>query len=163
MGTSVIFMEHDPENAIPAGTYEPSTEDGKYIISLQEETLKEPEILISTLAHEIAHVKLLGEQRMEENDELLTDFCSAFFGFGVLSANTAFQFIRQTDRWGYQAFGYTLLEEWGYALALLAFVREEDNPEWASYLNETVRHDFQKSLDYMIEHEDEIFTSNEDE
>lgn len=51
--------------------------------------LDEPEHMIATLAHEIAHIKLLGENRMEENDEIMTDLKTLFFGLGVFNANAA--------------------------------------------------------------------------
>jgi hypothetical protein len=94
--------------------------DGKYSISLDEALLEKPESLIATIAHELSHVKLLGEKKLEQNDEMLTDFTTVFFGLGIFNANCAFQFYKQNDRWGYSNLGYLKIEEWAYALALFA-------------------------------------------
>ena len=59
-----------------AGTYQQS--DSKTIISIEQNQLKNPESLIATVAHELAHVILLGENRIEENDEYLTDLTAIF-------------------------------------------------------------------------------------
>ena len=157
MGTSVIFLESDPENPDAAGLYHHEKVDGKYSISLDEALLEKPESLIATIAHELSHVKLLGEKKLEQNDEMLTDFTTVFFGLGIFNANCAFQFYKQNDRWGYSNLGYLKIEEWAYALALFAFIRHEDEPQWKAFLSKTIKSDFEKCLSYMIENEEEIF------
>lgn len=157
MGNLVIFTEPDPENPEALGLYHLEKENGKYCISLNRELLKKPENLIATLAHELSHVKLLGEKELEFNDEKLTDFTTVFFGLGIFSANSAFKFTNEFDRWGYETAGYLTIEEWAYALALFAFIRHEDSPDWKQFLNITIRRDFEKSLNYMIDNENDIF------
>lgn len=157
MGTSVIFTEADPENPEAAGLYHHEKVDGKFQISLDEALIEKPDSLIATIAHELSHVKLLGEKKLNENDEMLTDFATVFFGLGIFNANTAFQFYQQSDRWGYNNMGYLKIDEWAYALALFAFLRHEDNPEWKQYLSKTIKGDFEKCLQYMIDNEGEIF------
>lgn len=163
MGTSVIFMQADPDSMQAGGLYHGEQLDGSFQISLEQSLLESPNSLIATLAHELAHVKLLGEKKIEENDEMLTDFATVFFGLGIFNANTAFQFYNQTDRWGYRNAGYLNIDEWAYALALSAFVRNEDNPEWGAYLTKTIKGDFEKCLRYMIENEDQVFSLLDDE
>lgn len=157
MGTSVIFMESDPENPEAAGLYHHEKVDGKYSISLDEALLERPDSLIATIAHELSHVKLLGEKKLEQNDEMLTDFTTVFFGLGIFNANCAFQFYNQSDRWGHSNLGYLKIEEWAYALALFAFIRHEDEPQWKQFLSKTIKSDFEKCLSYMIDNEEEIF------
>lgn len=157
MGTSVIFIESDPDNPEAAGLYHHEKVNGKFQISIDQALIESPDSLIATIAHELAHVKLLGEKKLEENDEMLTDFTTVFFGLGIFNANMSFQFDRKTDRWGYRILGYLKVEEWVYALALLAFIRNEDNPSWKEYLSRGIKSDFEKSLKYMIENEKEIF------
>lgn len=157
MGTSVIFTESDPENPEAAGLYHHEKVDGKFQISIDEALIEKPDSLIATIAHELSHVKLLGEKKLNENDEMLTDFATVFFGLGIFNANTAFQFYQQSDRWGYSNMGYLKIDEWAYALALFAFLRQEDNPEWKQYLSKTIKSDFEKCLQYMIENEEDIF------
>src|SRR5690554_1941141 len=91
MGTSVIFLESDPENPEAAGLYHHEKVDGKYSISLDEALLERPDSLIATIAHELSHVKLLGEKKLDQNDEMLTDFTTVFFGLGIFNANCSFQ------------------------------------------------------------------------
>lgn len=155
-GGSTIFIETNPEDTNAAGLYQ-ENESGKFEVSLDIEILDKPEALVATLAHELCHVKLLGEKRLEENDEHLTDLTTVFFGFGIFNANTAFEYHQSFDRWGYSKSGYLRQEEWAYALALLAYMREEDNPEWSKYLNKTIKKDFERSLKYMLDNEQEIF------
>ena len=157
VGASSIFMQTDPNVQDSAGFFLNEKENGKFIISLDESLLEKPDILIATVAHELSHVKLLGEQRIDENDEMLTDFATVFFGLGIFNANAAFQFYNEPDRWGYSNLGYLKIEEWAYALALFAFIRQEDNPQWQQYLSKTIKSEFEKSLQYMIENEDDIF------
>jgi hypothetical protein len=157
MGTSVIFMESDPNNPEAAGLYHHEKVDGKYSISLDEALLERPENLIATIAHELSHVKLLGEIMLDQNDEMLTDFTTVFFGLGIFNANCAFQFYNQNDRWGHSNLGYLKIDEWAYALALMAFIRHEDEPEWKQFLSKTIKSDFEKCLSYMIDNQEEIF------
>jgi len=157
MGTSVVFIESDPDNPDAAGLYHHEKIDGKYSISLDEALLEKPDSLIATIAHELSHVKLLGEKKLQQNDEMLTDFTTVFFGLGIFNANCAFQFYNQTDRWGHSSLGYLKIDEWAYALALFAFIRHEDEPQWKQFLSKTIKYDFEKCLRYMIENEEEIF------
>ncbi len=163
MGTSVIFLESDPQNPEAAGLYHNEKVDDKFRISLDRALIKNPDNLIATIAHELAHVKLLGEKKMDQNDEKLTDFTTVFFGLGIFNANTAFQFYKQTDRWGYSNLGYLKIDEWAYALALFAFIRYEDEPQWKQYLSKTIKNDFEKCLRYMIDNEEDIFKFDEEE
>lgn len=156
-GISKIFLNSDPEHPEPAGLYHRDSPEGKHHISIDRALLKRPDSLVATIAHELAHIKLLGENRIETNDEMLTDLTTVFFGLGIFNANSAFYFHKTTNEWSYGWAGYLKIEEWAYALALLAFIRYEDNPEWAGYLSKTVRGDFEKSLRYMKDNEEEIF------
>ena len=157
MGTSVIFIESDPKYPEAAGLYHHEKIDGKFSISIDNALLQRPDNLVATIAHELAHVKLLGENKLEQNNEMLTDFATVFFGLGIFNANTAFQFHNQTDRWGYSYLGYLKVDDWAYAMALFAFVRYEDEPPWKQYLSKSIRGVFDKSLRYMIENQEEIF------
>lgn len=157
MGSSVIFMESDPEDPEHAGVFHHEKVNGKYQISIDRALLKQPDALIATLAHELAHVKLLVEKQLEVNDELLTDFTTVFFGCGIFCANAAFQYFQEVDRWGYNNFGYLKVDEWGYALALFAFKRNESSPEWKRHLSKSVEKEFEKSLEYMRNNRSDIF------
>ena len=156
LGGIPIFLQSTADSTNAAGMYSQSWM-GVYEIALDRDLLTRPEDLIGVMAHELCHGKLLGELGMEENDELLTDFGTVFYGLGIFNANAAFRFNQSSDRWGYRRTGYLSVEEWAYALALFAFIRYEDDPSWATHLSKTITGDFKKSLQYLLDHEDEIF------
>lgn len=105
-GTTTLFLQHDSDYQSAAGLYYGKNENDKYLIELDMNNLKDAESTIATIAHELAHVKLLGENRIEENDELLTDLTTVFFGFGIFGANSCFQFRSSKEKWEYRHAGY---------------------------------------------------------
>ncbi|WP_295121056.1 hypothetical protein [uncultured Chitinophaga sp.] len=124
--------------------------NGKFFISIEDSQLKNAETLIATMAHEIAHIKLLGEKRIRENDEMLTDMVPVIYGLGIFNANAAFNFYQQPDSWGYNKQGYLSQQEWGHALAHLALLRSEGkSPEWIKYLASNIKSDFKKSYEFL--------------
>ena len=112
--------------------------------------------------HELAHAKLMGHAKMDYVDEYLTDLATVFFGFGIFNANTAFQFRQSNDGWSWSDLGYLKIDEWAYALALLAYLRKEKNPEWAQYLNPSVKKVFEKSAQFISENENSLFQQKEE-
>lgn len=162
IGSSSIFMENDTEHEFTAGLYFGKNERDKYEISINRQNLQNPEILIGTIAHELSHVKLLGKNEEEIEDEHLTDLATVFFGFGIFTANSSFQFYKGNDRWGYSGTGYLTYNEWAYSLALFALLRGEDTPEWSNFLNLTIKKEFYRCLEYMHSNESEIFKFEDD-
>jgi hypothetical protein len=124
--------------------------------------LQFPDNLIATLVHELAHVKLMGHAKMDYVDEYLTDLTTVFFGFGIFSANTAFQFRKSNQGWSWSDLGYLKIDEWAYALALLAYLRKENKPVWAQYLNPTVKKLFEKSAQFISENEGLLFRQKDE-
>ncbi|HEY4336717.1 MAG TPA: hypothetical protein VGM89_12485 [Puia sp.] len=124
-------------------------EAGKYALELKQTRLKSPELMVATLARELAKIKLLEEARVTERDEALTDCTTLIFGLGVFNANAAFmsQNLRLTGK------GARMTQmEWGYGLALLAHLRNEKKPAWAEHLVKNIKSDFQKSEQYIAYH-----------
>ena len=71
-----------------AGTYSEGEE--KWIVRINTEDLHEPISIVGTMAHELAHVRLMGEARVsgdEFDNELLTDLTTVFHGLGIFLAN----------------------------------------------------------------------------
>jgi len=132
-----------------AGLYWGKQEDGKYHIWLEKRNLIDPENMVATLAHEIAHIKLLGEERIEKNNEPLTDLMTIVFGLGIFNANVSFREYKAFNSWGYSSTGYLKQREWGYSLALFARLRGEKDPDWTKYLTRNIRSDFSKSQAYL--------------
>lgn len=154
-GTSPLFTQSE-NNWEAAGTYLEGI-DGYFNISLDRSLLTNGEKLIATVAHELAHVKLLAEKRIEENDEPLTDLTTVLFGFGIFNANCSFSFNNSQHSWGYSKLGYLPQNEWGYALALFAYCRHETYPDWINYLNKQSQVDFKNSMNWILENEDLIW------
>ncbi len=144
---------------------------GKYIdnglghkeIRIELEELKDPISLISTMSHELAHYKLLGEYRMEENDELLTDLTAVAFGFGVFKGNSYFKFAQWTGSthqgWRMRKSGYLPEQVIAYAMAWLVHYRNEDI-SWKQYLNKSMRKYFDQSYEYIKQNKDTIKWEN---
>jgi hypothetical protein len=137
------------------GTYQ-MRRDGKHAITLNIEQASNPEMLVATVAHELGHVILLGEGRLDPehpDHEPLTDLLTVFYGLGVFNANTTVIFEQWTNSqyqgWRIGGGGYLSEEAFGYALALFARDRGETKPQWAKYLNTNVRTYFRKSLKYL--------------
>lgn len=133
-----------------SGYYHGRNIRGKYTISLEIGLFKNTEALVATLAHEIAHIKLLGEGRMEEVDEDTTDLTTVLFGLGIFNANSAYNFTRGFDGWSSNRSGYLRQQEWGYALALLSFVQgEKAPPHWVRFLTPNIQADVKQGWRFI--------------
>ncbi|MGG9964438.1 hypothetical protein [Ferruginibacter sp. SUN106] len=152
-----IYLKAEKDDSGAAGLYWGKGDDGKYNISLVRSKLKQPENMVATLAHEIAHIKLLGENRIDKNDEKLTDLTTVFFGLGIFNANAAFQTYRGVDYRGWRKMGYLTQMEWGYALSLLAHVRKEKTPEWINHLTINIKGDFIQGQNFIENNPEQIF------
>ncbi len=152
-----IYLELHKGDQIAAGVYWGRTEDGKYEVWLNRKNLSDPERLVATLAHEIAHIKLLGEKRIKENDEPLTDLTTVIFGLGVFNANAAFQTTKTFESYSWESHGYLSQMEWGYALALFAHVRAEQSPKWIHCLTPNVKSDFLLGQQFILDNPDIVF------
>ncbi len=154
-----IWTEVDKtsDQTMSSGLYFGKNEEDKYDVFIEKDNLADPASLVATLAHEFAHIKLLGEKRIEVNDESLTDLTPVLFGLGIFNANASFKEHRSYDSYGHNSIGYLKQREWGYALALSSFYRKEDNPEWINYLTPNIKSDFKISLNYILANVDKIF------
>lgn len=144
-----IYLKGEKDKSDAAGFYFGKNENGKYSIFLIRSKLKQPENMVATLAHEIAHIKLLGENRIEKNDEKLTDLTTVLFGLGIFNANAAFQTYRGVDYRGWRKMGYLTQMEWGYALSLFAYIRGEKIPEWINHLTLNIKGDFIQGQNFI--------------
>jgi hypothetical protein len=142
---------------LTAGLYFGKNDAGQFDVFIEKKNLTDPEKLVATIAHEFAHIKLLGEKRVSFNDESLTDLATVIFGIGVFNANCAFREIKNFDSWGHNTLGYLKQREWGYALALYAYLRQENKPTWINYLTPNIRSDFKKSTAFINANTERIF------
>ncbi len=83
-----LVNEHGHEIAEAAGTYEAGGL-GPHI-RIDKSGLHDPMSLVGTIAHELAHQRLLGEGRITNkifDNEILTDLTVVHFGLGIFLAN----------------------------------------------------------------------------
>ena len=148
---SSIFTTGEGKDGVKSssGRYMGRQDDGKFHIALKEKNLREPEFMVATLAHELSHIKLLGEERLLENDEQVTDLNTITFGLGIFNANAAFASYQDFRSHGWRKLGYLTQMDWGYALALFAQLRGENDPDWTKHLCKNVKSDFTKSYRYL--------------
>lgn len=137
-----------------SGIYE-QTENGT-VISIETGQLKNPISLIATISHELAHQILLGENRIEENDEFLTDFTAIVYGFGIFIGNSRFNFSSFTTNGGFgwqsSSQGYLPEQIIAYAMAWLSKERNEKT-DYSQYLNKSMKKYFDQSIDWLMENE----------
>ncbi|GAA4390785.1 hypothetical protein GCM10023088_67120 [Actinomadura verrucosospora] len=146
-------------------------EDGRAVIGLDVTEASDAAYLIAVIAHELCHVRLLGEERItteRKDHERLTDLLTVYFGFGVFSANAALRFGEATRGFsiqplgdldertlnaarndGYSRLGYLTEPEFGYAMACYAWLRGETDPPWAARLDPGPRALLRQGLAYL--------------
>lgn len=150
-------VDHNSDQKLAAGLYFEKNTNGKYDIFIEKKNLRVPENMVATLAHEFSHIKILGEKRLDSNDELLTDLTTVVFGLGIFNANSSFKEYKTFDSFGHNSIGYLKQQEWGYALALYAYFRQEKNPDWIKFLTPNIKSDFKKSMDFINANIDKVF------
>jgi hypothetical protein len=144
-----------------AGTYQ--EEDDHFIIRIDKSGLHNPMEVVGTLAHELAHARLLGESRiMSEifDNELLTDLTVVHFGLGIFLANAPRNWDSNYSRWPGTKLSkpeYMTPPMFGWALAHLAWFRGEERPEWARYLTPGARANLKEGIRYLLATSDSAY------
>jgi len=140
----------------PAGLYQAPANSPVQIISLEKSALRRPAALAATICHELGHVHLLGDQRIsrdEPDSELLTDLLTVYFGAGILTANSAFQFSQWQDGkrqgWSVSRQGYLSEALFGYSLACFAWYRGDVKAAWRKHLRENIAYYFDDSMHFL--------------
>lgn len=149
-----------------------SQRDGRAVIGLDRHQASDPAYLTAIIAHELGHVRLLGEHRIARRDdhERLTDLVTVYLGFGVFTANAAMSYPKAARGWsvvplgyldertlnggarGQASFrlGYLREREFGYALACYCRMRGRPAvPAWASYLDPGPRTVLKQGLAFL--------------
>lgn len=160
-----FFTGHDSELQRSLPSYEYSHDGvaghyrkrrGRFVVGLESSQISDPMRLVATVAHELGHVRLLGESRVHsgyEDHEPLTDLLTVFLGLGVFTGNTVFSFRQWTDAysqgWQTERRGYMTEEMFGYALALFAWARGESSPAWSKHLGGNVAAYFKSGHKYL--------------
>ncbi|HEY6276233.1 MAG TPA: hypothetical protein VIX86_07860 [Streptosporangiaceae bacterium] len=142
-----------------AGEYTASA-SGSPVITIDRANTGAPARLLAVIAHELGHVRLLGEGRVpadRKDQEPLTDLLTIYLGMGIFSANAAFDFSRlpgysgfqRVGGWQAQQLGYLTEQMFGYGLACFASMRGEPDPGWARYLDTNPRVYLKHGLRYL--------------
>jgi hypothetical protein len=125
-------------------------------IDLNPLQLSDPESVVGTLAHELAHEILIGGGLVEDNNEDLermTDLLPIFLGLGIFGANSALreQSFREgrTSWWSIQKRGYLPMRMHAYGLALFAWARQEALPGWSAHLRLDIREAMLSGLKFL--------------
>jgi hypothetical protein len=145
--------------------------EGRDVIELDVGHADRPAALAALIAHELGHLRLIGEGRLraswpEADEEKLTDLVTVFLGMGVFTANAAHSYA--TARRGFSVLpmgdltsrtlngaaaddtthhlGYLTPDQFGHALACCARLRGERNPSWARHLEPGVHAAFNRGL-----------------
>lgn len=139
------------KDSYPLGTYSEASPN-HFLIDLERGQLNDPHSMIATIAHELSHLILLGEGRIQENDEELTDLNCIALGFGIFISNNIFHFNQWQGAshhgWSTKRNGYLPEEVAAYAMALLSCY--QNNPlNWTLHLNKTVKKMFDKNVKYL--------------
>ncbi len=146
------------------GTWRASEEPWqKNVIRIEQGDADRPADMIGTMAHELSHERLLGQRRADPNafdNELLTDLTTLFHGFGAFLANNPRKSTGELSRWpGSTLYRPEYISEpmLGYALAHIAWFRDEARPAWAKALRWAPRAVFKEGLRYLRETGDSTF------
>lgn len=152
----------DSENreTAAAGLYYGKGIDGKFKVAFADTIHKDVERVIATIAHEFSHIKLLGEGRINENSEELTDMLPLFYGFGLFNSDMVLTFRREGDgfqtSWQSNTLGYLSFADWGYLFALYMYMRNEVQPIWFNELNKTVAKDCKLAINFVLANPDKV-------
>ncbi len=131
-------------------------QDAGDLVSLNLAGLGDPEALVATMAHELAHVILLnrcGVSRDEPHLEALTDLATIYLGLGVFTSNTRLRrhgwIGGTTQYWKLVRRGYISPEMAGWALSLFAWARGETAPYWSRHLDADPKGYLKQGLHYL--------------
>jgi hypothetical protein len=120
--------------------------------------------LVGTMAHELSHLRLMGERRVigdEFDNELLTDLTAVFHGFGIFLGNSPRNWDSQYSNWPDTDFRrpeYMTLPMFAYALAHNAWFRGKPKPDFLPFLSFGLKPFFKQAIRYLMETGDSTFS-----
>lgn len=118
-------------------------EGGYYRIELNISGLNDPLWVVSTLAHEISFVRLIGQERTspyEADLDSLKELLTIFQGLGTCTSSSVLPQARWVNGgWSMPRIAHLSMDMYGYALGLYALARGEKRPSWLKYLRPDVR------------------------
>lgn len=143
---AVENQENDPGEPVTDDVY-------KVKILYNPSSIKNPSALISIFAHELSHYLLhwrVPQLPDHNEEELLTDLCTIFCGFGVFAANSAFSTEHGADgSYRLSSQGYFTAPSIVFALALFCRVNDVAIETVKEHLNGRFWRLFQKCLKHL--------------
>lgn len=137
-----------------AGTFSNGT---RFRIRIERSQLQRPMTLAGTLAHELSHARLVGDQRIDRDcfdHELTTDLNVVFHGLGIFLANVPRHWESDTRRWpgtDQPAPTYMTGPMLAYAMALRCCQRMESLPAWRKHLKPWARAEFKSAYRFLAQ------------
>lgn len=159
-----LWLVNDGGHYLPngaAGLYDEKLD--RTIIHIETSELLDLAGLVGTMAHELSHLRLIGENRVtgfEYDNELLTDLTAVFHGLGIFLGNSPRNWDSQYSTWpntDLKKPEYMTLPMFGYALAHSAWLRHKPKPEWARFMSFELPATFTQSLRYLNKTGDSTF------
>lgn len=144
-----------------AGLY--VSEPGRPTVTIEIDGIDNLPYVIGTMAHELAHERLLGEERFAGDtfdDELLTDLTATFFGFGIFLGNIPRAWESGFTVWpgtNTPCPRYMSFPLYGYSLAHAAWWRGEQKPDWLAHLSIDLKACVKQGLQYLFKTGDSAF------
>jgi len=162
-GGDKVFLVNEHGQWLPGAGGLYAEGESKFVIRIDRSELTNLSGLVGTIAHELAHVRLMGEGRMcgdEFDNELLTDLTVIWFGLGVFQANSPRNWDSSYTNWpgtDLKKPEYMTPPMFGWALAHLAWHRNEMKPGWARYLSSGAKANLKQGLQYLHKTNDSDF------
>lgn len=159
-----LWLVNDDGKYLPtgaAGLYDEQI--GKTVIHIETSEMMNLTGLVGTMAHELSHLRLMGEQRVtgrEYDNELLTDLTAVFHGFGIFLGNSPRNWDSQYSTWpetNLKRPEYMTLPMFAYALAHTAWFRGPSKPDWLPFLSFDLKPCFKQGFRFLTETKDSTF------
>lgn len=145
------------DNAHVREGMDPVEEDHVTYIQVRPEQISDAQSLLVALCYELSQELLLGTgllTRDAPDHVLVIDLLPVYLGLGIFPANRASHGIHPGSGafgwWNHEHQGYLTSRELGYALAVFAFVRQEDKPAWAEHLRLDAQVAVRDGLKYLL-------------
>lgn len=131
---------------------------------IPEQALDNPSVLATKILRQLAQIDLMRRgcaNALANELEGVADLLLIFVGSGLIAVNN--NVVDKTHRIG--EFGYWEISknchltsnDFGYALALFAYVRNEEAPAWMTHLNADAAETMKKGLQFLHKTNDSLF------
>lgn len=153
-----FYQFDDHGGGAPLGLYQQGNDLCRAKVCIATSLFQRPAEMVATMAHELAHHLLLsGSGDLDAADEIdheyLTDLVMVFTGFGVFAANCTVLDRSYGD--GTMSYfeisksGYLSSIQFGYALGLMAWMRNENSPAWINQLRQDAKETCRNTIRYL--------------